>query len=240
MRQRAHFIDLVRGLLILYVMAYHLLYDITVLFGYPLPFFFSGWFQGVRVVAVSMLLFISGMVSGYSRSGLRRAAKLTGAAALVTAVSFVFLPREPIVFGVLHLYAACTLLYALMGHRIGAPTPWMGAVVCMGLFVLLLPMGRGWVGYGPLRCGCPRRFYRSDWLIPLGFAPAGFLSADYYPLLPWGCAFLPGLMPCRCGRAVCPMGLCPHPSAGFRENRPPYRCSISSTSRYLSLYYGCF
>lgn len=193
MRERAHFIDMLRGMLIIYVVLYHLLYDVTVFLRVPLGFFWSGWFQAVRTVAVSMLLIISGMVSGYSRSVWRRAFKLVAAAGLVTAVSLIFMPNEPIWFGILHLFAACTLLFGLLGRFMTAVrSPWLWAALSMGAFLLLLPVDRGYVGLAPLNLGLPAALYSTKWLIPLGFAPRGFISADYYPLLPWGCAFFAG------------------------------------------------
>ena len=191
-RRRAHLIDMVRGWLILIVVVYHTLYDLTAIFGVPLPFFWGRPFQAFRVSCVMAFLFISGMVSAYSQNSLKRAGKLVLYAALISIVSFFALPDSPIYFGIIHLYAACSLLYHLIGRFIKAPAAWIGATTCLCLFMVFYHVGEGYLYFGIANLDLPRCLYQTGWFMPLGFPGSDFSSADYYPVLPWIFMFLCG------------------------------------------------
>lgn len=63
------------------------------------------FFAGVFIV-------LAGVSSRFARSNFKRGLQLLGCAALVTAVSLI--AAAPIWFGILHLLAACILLYAVL------------------------------------------------------------------------------------------------------------------------------
>ncbi len=102
-----------------------------------------------------------------------RFALISGAAALVTLATRLFLPDEFVYFGILHLLAACTLLVGLTAG-LGA---WPNALI--GLAVLA-------AGWSPLLGGDAPATVLSvaGWDVPRA-------TVDWYPLAPWaGFAFL--------------------------------------------------
>ena len=115
--RRVDAIDCARGLALVGMAIYHLSWDLADFRLAPpwLPFtpqmrLFS------HVVASAFLVLVGVSLALAHRKGLnprafwRRLAIVAGAAALVTAGSFVFAPSEPITFGILHCIAVASLL----------------------------------------------------------------------------------------------------------------------------------
>lgn len=191
-KKRAHLLDYARGALIIYMLFYHFLFDLVEFYSINLTFFYSQWFQSTRVAVVMALLFISGMVSASSRSVFKRAVKLTLCAALITAASLAILPESPIYFGIIHLFAACTLIYLAIGRFIRPNIPWIGAMLCLCAFMITYHLQESYLYFGSFIVVLPKYLYQIPMLAPLGFPTADFVSADYYPLLPWVFIYLSG------------------------------------------------
>lgn len=195
---RIQLLDALRGFCIILVIAYHLGYDLVArgilpegaLYN-PVLGFLQPFFAGVFIV-------LAGVSSRFSRSNLKRGLVLLGCATLVSAVSFAVLPDwglswevvtgaykpakgefvgVPILFGILHLLAACVLLYALLEKlKIAAPFVLLAAFLLPRFGVTewpalpsadyfpIVPWGflfffGVWLG-GPIRDGVfPKRFY---------------------------------------------------------------------------------
>lgn len=54
--RRVHLMDELRGVLIIGVVLYHLLYDLAVLFPVGIPWMFSDWMNSVRNICAGALL----------------------------------------------------------------------------------------------------------------------------------------------------------------------------------------
>ena len=112
----------------------------------------------------------------------RRLAIVAGAAALVTAGSFVFAPSEPITFGILHCIAVASLIAAPF---VTAPA-W--ASLAMGFAAIAAP----WLGRSTL--------FDPPWLLWLGLGEALPNTLDWRPLLPWAGVVFLGLGVARLAR----------------------------------------
>lgn len=73
------------------------------------------------------------------------------------------------------------------------PVGW-GIAFCGLLFLFTWGLGYGIIGYS---IQLSPALWNRDWLFPLGFPNDRFLSADYFPLMPWGFLFGMGAF---CGR----------------------------------------
>ena len=185
---RYWWLDTLRGLALLNMLAYHGMYDWVYVFGRP-----SGWYDiaapGCHVwqqyICWSFLL-----ISGFSFALSRRPVKnglLTGLCALVlTGVTLLVMPSERILFGVLHLNACAILLTCLLRPLLEKIPAWWGLGGSALLFLLTNQFPSGYVGFEALRlCPLPAALYRPNWFW-LGFPDLQrFYSADYFPLLPW-------------------------------------------------------
>ena len=177
---RVDAIDCARGLALVGMAIYHLSWDLADFRLAPpwLPFtpqmrLFS------HIVASAFLVLVGASLALAHRKGLnprafwRRFAIVAGAAALVTAGSFVFAPSEPITFGILHCIAVASLL---AWPFVIAPA-W--ASFAMGFAAIAAP----WLGRSTL--------FDPPWLQWLGLSEALPNTLDWRPLLPWaGVVFL--------------------------------------------------
>lgn len=107
-------------------------------------------------------------------------------------MTWVLMPNQRIMFGILHLLGACMVL-----HQVTFPKErtrgWIGSLVLMGLFLLVWGLPEGYLGFLGWRVfELPKTWYRLGFLFPLGLPSQGFFSADYFPLLPHGLLFFSG------------------------------------------------
>lgn len=191
--ERVGFLDEVRGFAILCMVVYHAAYDLVSLFHINIPVFYSPWLNAVRDIFAGVFILISGMVSRFSRSNIRRGFWCLCLGLLLTAVTWLVLPAERIIFGILHLLGICMLLFGLLQK-------WMDRIpagVGVGAFGLLFIAGyglpHGYIGVlGVPLISLPASWYETDWLFWLGLHGESFFSSDYFPLIPWGLLFMAG------------------------------------------------
>lgn len=182
--QRIWEIDFLRGVSIVLVVGYHLLFDLGEFVGLKSFLGFStdlsstAWVVAQNFFA-GLFVIMSGTSSTLTRSNVRRGLKLLAVAFAVTAVTYVFDPASTIWFGVLHLLAASILVYAAAFALAGAAAcaAWGAAVLGLGA---VMPAIKRCLAVG------------FDWLLPLGLYSPGFSSFDYFPLVPWLGIFLLG------------------------------------------------
>ena len=123
-RGRVDAIDCARGLALVGMAVYHLSWDLADfrLASPALPFtpqmrLFSHIVASAFLVLVGVSLALAHRKGLNPRAFWRRFAIVAGAAALVTAGSFVFAPSEPITFGILHCIAVASLLACAVRQR---------------------------------------------------------------------------------------------------------------------------
>jgi uncharacterized membrane protein len=174
-RDRIWEIDFLRGLSIILMVGYHLLYDLGAmagvqsLLGFTTDLTTPAWLAAQYFFA-GLFVVLSGISSTLSRGNIRRALKLLAVALLVSAVTFFYSRDATIHFGILHCLAVSILIYGgLKGQSAGQ----------RGRFGRRSHRERG-----PPVClkGLTIRF---DWLLPLGIHTV-YASFDYFPLLPLG------------------------------------------------------
>ena len=180
MKQRIWELDALRGLFILGMVFVHLIYDLqsflglSVLAENPLFSFVLNW-GGV------LFFLISGICATLGSHPVRRGLAVLGCGLLITVFTYGmyalhFAGKGMIIyFGVLHCLGVCMLLWPIFRKL-----PWaVTAVLSVGMIVIGIAIE-------------PVRFDTGIWLIPLGFKPKGFASADYFALLPFLGFFLTG------------------------------------------------
>lgn len=180
MKKRIWELDVFRGICILGVIAVHFVYDMVELYGlvkwdYPPAFTFIRDWGGV------LFLILSGICVTLGSHSIRRGLIVFGCALVVTAVTVAMYLLDLanisiiIYFGVLHCLGICMLLWPLFRRL-----PWW----------VLLPIGAVLIALGFwLRTLPPVEHY---WLMAVGLPWRGFVSSDYFPLLPYLGFFLAG------------------------------------------------
>lgn len=192
-RRRMDVFDLLRGLALLSMIAFHTCYDLAYLARVPSMAWFAPPLEDVWRCTISWTFIgVAGCMCLLTRNNARRAAKYLAVALAVFVATTVAAADTPINFGVIFCMGACTLIYAGL-ERVGlAPRGYLAAVVCLALFLALLGIQHGSVWLFGANVELPAVLYSTrlfDWL---GFPGPGFASGDYYPVLPHIFLFLAG------------------------------------------------
>lgn len=191
--RRVYLMDELRGVLIVGVVLYHLLYDLAVIFPVGIPWMFSDGMNHARNVCTGSLIVISGISCHYTRSNLRRGLRTFGWGMVLTAVTWLVIPSQFILFGILHFFGATMMLYALTKPLLEKIPTLPGLIGSILLFLLTWTVYSGFVRVFGSVLYLPSFLYNKPLLFPIGFACRGITSADYYPLMPWGFLFLAGV-----------------------------------------------
>jgi len=172
-------VDFLRGMAIVLMVLFHLVFDLNY-FGVQQIEVASGfWFYLARFTASLFLLLVGvSLTLSHSRARLlgqedrfryrlmKRSLWIFSLAIGVTLVTYLFIGKGFIVFGVLHLIGI-SLLLAYPFLRLHGVNFILGLLfISVGLFLQSLSVD-------------------FPWLLWLGLAPMDFRSVDYFPLLPW-------------------------------------------------------
>jgi len=219
--QRLHLLDALRGLTVLSMIAYHALWSMVNLYGYDLPFFGgTGSYIWQQSICCTFIL-LSGFSLNLSRRPIRRGLTVFLAGALVSAATLLFVPQAAIIFGVPTLIGSSMLIFSLLFRRgmaagsadsasaqsgisevragtaksIGGLAGGTAAcLLCLAAFLLTKSVPDGFIGNDFVSIAeLPSALYRDYFTAFIGFPPADFFTADYFPLIPWlflfGCGF---------------------------------------------------
>jgi uncharacterized membrane protein len=172
-------LDALRGLAILLMVSYHLVFDLAFLGFYAAPVTVGAWRVYGRASATLFLLLVGialtlSQARGADRAGrlsgsgvyLARGSKIFGWGVVITVSTWAYFGQPVILFGILHLIGVSVILaYPFLRLRI------TNAII--GLVLLL---------FGAWLNGIP---VTRPWFLWLGLRPPAFHQLDWFPLLPW-------------------------------------------------------
>lgn len=193
--KRPHYgaLDTLRGLCVVSMVLYHAMYDLVYLKGFPAPWYgdWPGYLWQQSICWTFILL--SGLCWNLSRRHLRRGLILVGCGAVITLATWLAMPSQLILYGVLNLLGLSALLLIPLDKALRKLPPWLGLAGAGALFFLTRGVPRGYLGFEGLRLwDLPAALYQWDALAVLGFHSPGFSSTDYFPLVPWFFLYLAG------------------------------------------------
>lgn len=185
--QRYLLIDGIRGLAITNMVILHFLYDVHIVYGKN-PAWYSQpnihiWQQSLCLAFV----FIAGFVWQLGlKNNLRRGIFFNLCGFVISVITLVITPTEPIWFGVLN-FMGCAVLFMIPLHKMMCKVPpIIGMIVSIIAFVLFKNVQRGYLGIGGIKLlTLSGNLYRIKVLTPFGFPYPGFISYDYFPMFPW-------------------------------------------------------
>ncbi len=192
-RRRYQVLDAIRGCALISMILYHACWDLVYIVGMDWP-----WYRGfaAHVWQQSIcwtFLLLSGYCFALGRHQFRRGLTVFSCGALITAVTWLWMPSNLVYCGVLTLLGASSMLLVPLSPVLERLPPRAGLAGSFLLFLLFRDVNAGFLGFEGLRLtALPDRLYRNRLTALLGFPPADFFSTDYFSLLPWFFLFLTG------------------------------------------------
>lgn len=191
MKKRVALLDLLRGTAMIYVIFYHIMFDLRFIFGVSTPNIITPLndvFEISHIFFLWILFGISGICVSYSRDPVKRGALLYLAGFGITAVTEIVMPSELIVFGVLSCFGACMVITGLTRKALDRLPMWSAIVTALLWFILRdFPKTIDLIA-----ARIPLSFPQYRWLYPIGIYSKDFMSADYFPVIPFIFMYLTG------------------------------------------------
>ena len=194
---RYHLIDLLRGVLFLLVIVYHLFFDLVYIFGVNIP-----WFSGtagniLQTAGAGGLILISGISCNFSGSNLKRGVRIFLWGMTITIATLILEPfglRVFVWFGILHLIGVSGILVGAFEDKLWSKIPpALGAAASALLYAFTFGISYGFVGFfGIPFIKLPAFLYNYPGLEWLGLITKGFSSSDFFPVFPHFFIFLFG------------------------------------------------
>ena len=192
--KRIHLLDELRGFAVFCMIFYHAFYTVGMFFNWEWGNILVNFFSPAEPFFAGLFILISGISSNLSHSNIERGTKLFFISFAVTLVTFFAVGSDNVIrFGILHMLAICMMLYGVLAGLMKYIPMWAGFALNVILFILTFNVMYGFLGIpGIFTIDIPAAWYKTDFLYPLGFFKAGFVSSDYFPLFPWMFIFMAG------------------------------------------------
>lgn len=190
---RSGTLDTLRGLTLLSMMAYHGCWDLVYLRGLPWSWYHGFWAYVWQQSICCTFILLSGYCWQMGRHPLRRGLMSFGGGLAVSLVTALAMPEDPVRFGVLTFLGTAMLLTVPLRRWLDRVPPRLGLAGAFGLFLLVRNINDGFLGFaGVPILMLPRSWYANLFTAGLGFPGPGFVSSDYFSLLPWLLLFWTG------------------------------------------------
>ena len=151
-----------------------------------------------RSICMSFIL-ISGFSFSLGRRHLRSGLIVFGLGLVITVATVLVVPEIRIVFGVLTFLGTATLLMIPADRALGGCKAKSrgyiisGLIISFALFLFTYNINKGFLGgENFLHITLPQGLYNGYIMTFLGFTQKGFVSADYFSLIPWFFLYLCG------------------------------------------------
>ncbi len=170
-------IDSIRGVALLGMLLSNLLTDLSYFQFLEIDISSGFWWWFARIVAGTFIFLVGvSLTLSYSRSKqteeqqllkyVKRGLKIFSWGLAITLITWIFIPKDFVIFGVLHLIGAAIIIsYPFINKKLSN--------LIYGVFIILFGL---WL---------TTFTFDFNFLLWLGFIPANFHTVDYFPLLPW-------------------------------------------------------
>lgn len=168
-------IDFLRGIALILMIIFHLVYDLKEFFEYNLSYN-QGVYMYIGKISGSLFILISAVSCSFSRNNFKRAGKFLGVAVIITLVSSMHNPAYSIKFGIMHFLGMSILLYPVLAKQNKYLLAILGtAIIGLGQY------------FGPIPA-------TNNYLFLFNLTSTTWVSTDYYPLFPWFGVFIYGII----------------------------------------------
>lgn len=168
-------LDFFRGIALILMIYFHTVYDLKEFYNLPVAYE-AGFNFYIGKLSAILFMLISGVSTYLSRSTTKRGLRVLLYAMILTVVSHLFNSYYGVKFGILHFLGLSMILSPLFKK--------INKYLLIIIALIIISLGDFMVNIST-----PFTF-----LFPLGIMGPGFLSSDYYPLIPWFGVFLIGMV----------------------------------------------
>ncbi|MGB9840143.1 heparan-alpha-glucosaminide N-acetyltransferase [Thermovenabulum sp.] len=171
--ERIDEIDFLRGLAVILMVIFHIIFDLNYYLGIPVSYSRGFWYYEGKLSAL-MFIFLAGISVNFSKNYLLRGLKIFSLGILITLVTYAIDPDMYVKFGILHFMGVSYLLSFFFKKR-NVPLLLMLSIVSIIIGIV----------FDGIRV-------ENNFLFPLGLISDDFTSLDYYPVFPYFGVFLLG------------------------------------------------
>lgn len=173
--KRYYLLDSLRGISTVSMVAFHLCYDIFMMYGLNTSWYFypmtAIWERSICV----MFILLSGMCLNFSGNGIKRGVLLNLAGFAVTCVTVIAEPNQAVWFGVLNLIGCSMMIVSVLSDNLKKISPLSGALISLLLYAVSYDLQKGCVGFFGLDIvKLPDFLYSCKYLAFLGFPSSDF------------------------------------------------------------------
>lgn len=186
-------IDMLRGIVLVSMIGYHVCWDLVYLYGFDFVWYESTMAYVWQQSICWTFILLSGFCWSMGKHPLKRGLIVFAGGLVITVVTLVFMPEARVVFGILTFLGASMLLMIPLEKILKKVPSGIGMAGSFLLFLLLRNINSGYLGFENWRiCELPDFLYQSMVSTFLGFPEKHFFSTDYFSLFPWYFLFLTG------------------------------------------------
>ncbi len=192
-RERYSAIDGIRGIALLNMIFYHAIWDFVYLFNIDLKWYHSGvsyiWQQAICCT----FIFLSGFCYAFGKNNFKRGLYVFFGGALISIVTMIIMPKNPVLFGVLTLIGSCMLIMIILEPLLKRCNLLFGFIISIFLFIFAKNINYGYLGFGSfILFKMPKFLYSNLLTAYFGFPMKSFYSTDYFSIFPWFFLYLAG------------------------------------------------
>ncbi len=191
---RNNFLDYLRGITIISMVLYHVLWSAVHLFGLELDWYIGTLGYVWQQTICWAFILIAGFSWSLGKSHFNQGLKILAAGVLIAIVSSFLGEVSKIVFGILIFLGSATIILIPLNKLLAKIPAELGLALNFLLFLLFRNINRGTLGFENLELvKLPKSLYDNGYLLKyLGFDDVNIISVDYFSLIPWLFLFITG------------------------------------------------
>ncbi len=201
-RKKTRFIwlDELRGAALISMLIYHTIFQSTVIgctdadiLYQPVSIFF-------QLVAQILFISIAGISAYLSKNNIRRGGKVLACAIVVTIVTYLVMPENRILFGILHFLGCMMIFYGVILKKatVLPALPMIGVNSSLFFLFHFTKIGDK-ISFFLESQQIIQEWIKKKWLCFFGLPDTDFISSDYFPIFPWIFLFFFGVF---CGKYI--------------------------------------
>ncbi len=201
--KRYDLIDTLRGFSIISMIAFHTCWLLN-FFGLAISdemLYGTGFLVWERTICIGFIS-ISGFSFSFGHRHIRMGIKLLLIGAIITFITCLVIPKSPIIFGILTFLGSATLIMIPVDKiyrkasnldDVSEPVNALLLAASFIFFVFTYNINRGYLGFASISSvDLPKELYSGYISTFIGFMKPGFVSSDYFSLLPWIFIYISG------------------------------------------------